>query len=296
MKNKIKLLIPIVLIGILLAPAAIRADYGVGVGEVYTYDVVTSTWSLKAGSNSGEGTGYPFAGAKFGEGTSIDVEVLSVDPTMGVSYEATAGTKTQTGSNSPFDMLGIFLYCFYPFLISSSMSMTWNQTEVEMGPDIIAMYFFDAETASDFFMGTLANDTSMASMATESGFTLDRMEGHFDNSTSEVVFDWVIEGSIEYTEDNTDLSGYELLQFVFDKDDGYLLGYQIDMDFEGTTEGEVFEIDLDQKVEKAGFNLDSFYYETGGLLGGFIPGYEWGIGLFAIASISVIAILIKRKK
>ncbi|MBD3191175.1 MAG: hypothetical protein GF308_11045 [Candidatus Heimdallarchaeota archaeon] len=295
MKKLFKTFIPIALISILLCTTLVRGDYQVSVGSIYTYDVNTSNWSLKFGSNSADGQGYPIEDGSFQEGTNFDVEVTAVNPTVNVDWTMSKGTKEETGSSTGFDYLGIILYCFYPLLLASGISSGWNATEVEMGPEIITMFFFDtAEDVSFEFFRMLSNTTGMSSALTESEYSnLERMEGHFDESGSVAVFDWVIEGQIVDSSVNTDLEGSELFQIAYDKSTGVLQGYHIKIDFKGSVEGSVTEMELEQKVEITGYNLPAFYYGAGG---GLIPGFEWFIGIFSLSCLAVPIIIIRKRK
>lgn len=295
MKKIIKTVLPIAIISILLCTTLVRGDFQVTAGSNYSFDVITSTWSIKFGPDSAEGTGYPIEDGTFQEGTDFNVEVDAVDPALSVDWTMSKGTKEETGSNTAFDYIGIILYCFYPLLIASGISSSWNVTEVEMGPPVITMFFFDpAEDVSMEFFRGLANTSAMSTMLTESEYTnLERMEGHFDESGSVAVFDWVIEGQIADESVNTDLEGSELFQIAFDKSTGVLQGYHIKIDFTGSVEGSVTEMKLNQKVEVTGYDLPAFYYGAGG---GLIPGFEWFIGIISLSVLAVPILIIRKRR
>ncbi|MHA1533041.1 MAG: choice-of-anchor S family protein, partial [Candidatus Heimdallarchaeota archaeon] len=54
-----------------------HANFSVTVGEIFTYEVVTSQWSLVQDLDSGQGSGLKYGGNPFPIGTQFTIEVLA---------------------------------------------------------------------------------------------------------------------------------------------------------------------------------------------------------------------------
>lgn len=286
------------LIGLLLCPALVQGAFQVSEGQTFTYTVKTSNWRLKYGTTSGSGSGYRTGlveGSSHEEGTSFTVEVTSVIPGSKVYWDLTAGTETTSGSNGGIDWSkNLEDLLFQPFSIAFSISS--HLAAVDMGPYLEKDFFFDTadDVTFDFFR-TLADPSSMASYTTASGFAINQMEGHFDESGSVAIFDWILDGTIVWTlVTNIVLEGTERFKIAFDKTTGVLQGYRIELDhFNGTVDGQATEIELKQEVNLAGYRLPGFHFKKAG---GFIPGFEWFIPMTAIGTIAIIAVIIRKLK
>ena len=83
------------IIATFLSTALVRGDYGATVGNVYTYTVEKSEWTVKYGVNNADATGYPVEDGSFQPGTSFNVEVTAAAP-ISVAWTLTAGTKSMS--------------------------------------------------------------------------------------------------------------------------------------------------------------------------------------------------------
>jgi len=289
LKKLVKLGIPLFIVVMLLGTTGVRADYNVTVGTIYTYDVVASTWILSDGTNSGSGTGFTFEDSQFAVGTQVEVEVLAASGS-GIDYNETVGSEFDESSASPLgDALGMVLLLFFPILMGSGV-LTWNQTQVEMGPELMGIYFLEPDALSDIFY-ELSNETFVSSNFDDPEFTFNQIGGHFDNTTTIAVFDWVLDMEYVNATEGTDYGGTFRLKIAFDTNTGQVKGYRFDMDYGGTVGGTSRLISMNQHVEEVGYNLGNFFYG-----GGFIPGFEWFIALPVLAILGSIAVIVRKRK
>ena len=91
MKKIIKIIIPLLLIGIIITPISVRGDYQQTVGETFTYDVVTADIAVNYETNSVSNSSYLLDGQFFNDGTQLEVEVTAVDPANQIDWNISRG-------------------------------------------------------------------------------------------------------------------------------------------------------------------------------------------------------------
>jgi hypothetical protein len=289
LKKLLKIGIPLFIVVLLLGTIGVRADYNVTVGTIFTYDVVASTWTVADGSNSGTGTGFTFEGTQFAVGTQVEVEVLAESGSQ-VDYNETIGSVYDESSATPFgDALGMVLLMFFPILIGTG-TMTWNQTEVELGPELLGIYFLEPEALGEIFF-ELSNESFISTQFSDPEWTFNQIGGHFDNTTTVAVFDWVLDMDYVNASLGTDFGGLFRYKIAYNTNTGQVKGYRLDMDYSGTVEGTNRQITMNQHVEEVGYDIGNFFYG-----GGFIPGFEWFIALPALAILGSIAVIVRKRK
>jgi len=284
LKKELKIILPILIIGVLLGTSTVRGTYNVSVGNIFTYDVVKSNWDITFGTNSSSGSGFEFNDVKFPVGTQFTVEVTSVTPASGVSWDMTVGTETDSGSNSPLDILGIAFSLFLPLIFAGSISGTWNQTEVDLGPSILTIFFVEPDTFSDFFY-QLANETFVTESLSDTDYQFNNVYGAFDNSSTIAIFEWHFD--ITFTDTDANFGGTYTYKFAFDKNTGQVKGQYYNFNYAGTIEGNNFVYKYTQLVEDENYNMPGV---------GFIPGFEWFIALPVLAILGSIAVIVRKRK
>ena len=290
MKKAIKITLAILFASLFIGMSYIRADFNCTVGTVNTYEVNDSEWDFSVGPNSSSGTGFQFDDANFAEGTQFTAEVTSASASA-VGYTQAAGTHTKSYTTSPFDFLGIVLYMLYPLLLASIVSATWDQAEMDLGPGLVAPAFIEPQYANLIFYNLSQDAIASSELSTDDEWTFTAFGGTFDNSSDVAVFQWSLDGSYVNSTTNTDFSGTYSYDIAYDQTTGELMGARVDLDYSGTVGGTILDLDMLQEFEMLGYNLPG-----GGLLGGFIPGFEWFIAIPALALVGLISIAIKRRK
>ncbi|NPE07987.1 MAG: hypothetical protein GNW80_06880 [Asgard group archaeon] len=285
MKKIMKIGIPILLIVIMLAPTMVKGNYNVAVGNSFTYDVVKSSWDVTAGANSASAKGFAFEEMNYAEKTQFIVEVTAASA-AGVDWDQTVGSVTYAGSNGGSDLLGVFFYMFYPLLLADISSVTWNQTEMDLGPELFPVYFVDPQLYSEFFYD-FANDTYVTSSISDPEWVLTTIDGTFDNSSAIAVFEWHLDMTWTDAVSGHNYGGTFTFIFAFDKTTGATKGYYFDVDYSGQVDFTAISIKHTQRVEQVGYNLPGV---------GFIPGFEWFLVIPAFALLVGIPVIIKRRK
>ena len=266
-----------------------KADYNVTAGTTYTFDVVSSEWTIKDGSNSGTGTGFNFENTSYPAGTQFDLNVTAAT-TSSVSWNMTIGSESDVGTNSGFDILGFILLLFYPIILSGGFG-AWDQDAIEKGPTLFTLFFVDPVGYSNM-LTELSNDTFVESIFTEPEWTFSQIQGKFVNSSSTAEFDWYLSGQYYSSADNTDFEGVYNMKFAFDKTTGAVKGFRMYMNYDGTVAGSIMEITMVQHWEVEGYNLPAFLLFPSG----FISGFEWLIAIPTLAVIGTIAYIVRKRK
>ncbi|NHJ40951.1 MAG: hypothetical protein FK731_13050 [Asgard group archaeon] len=279
-----KIGIPILIVGMFLSMTIVRSDYNVAVGNTFNYDVGVSSWDVTLGTNTSSGAGFNFLDVKRAVGSTFEVEVTAVDPLSGVNWDMTLGTDTDSGSNTPFDGLGVIFLLILPVLFAESTVGSWDQADMDLGPELFSFFFIDPDTWEDFFYEI--SQEGFISSISDPDYEFVNVGGTFDNSSTIAVFTWHFD--MTYTSVGYDYSGTFVWMHAFDKNTGHMKGYYMDMDYSGTVAGESLTYKLEQKVEEVGYNLPA--------VGGFIPGFEWFIAIPALAVLGGVAIIIRKRK
>lgn len=289
MKKLFKIILVILLANVFIGLSFVKADYAVTVGTVNTYEVNDSEWDFTDGSDSSTGTGYSFEGQKFSEGTQFTVAVDAATASS-VDYTVNVGTKSDTGTATSFDLIGIAILLFYPLMFAGGFSGTWNQTEYDLGPCLMALYFVEPDSVNEFLYA-FANETYISTIFTDEEWTYTKIEGTFENDTDIAVFTWTLNAQYAVPASNTDFSGKYTYTLAYDQTTGEMKGYRLDLDYSGTAEGSILDVDFRQEVEILGYNLPG-----GGLFPNGFIGYEWFIAIPALAIVGLLGAVIKKRK
>lgn len=300
MKKLTTILVPLAIIALMFSAQFSFATYGVNVGDTFTYDVIKSEIDVTVGTDSAHAEGYSIDGHHFAQGTSVNLEVTAVSSS--VEYEVSSGSYMEPDDCSTFGFLfGAIFMIVYPMLITVAFADfdNWNQTAAEEDPGILMSPFVDNDTSTWQGFKDLADDVQTGTPLSTEGigdfyfnatyvddvnnFLFESyMGGTFDMNNTVVTDTYFINAEIEHH-----------FQFAFQKATGVMLGMRMEGSVVGTTNGTAIDVQYSQHTEKAGYNLPGYTF-GGGFV--FIPGFEWFVGITAIASLCVLPILIRRKK
>lgn len=293
--RKSKIIIPIIIAVLILNTTVVQGDYSVTVGQTFTYNVNTSNWSIKLGSNSGSASKCRIFLDSYDEGTSFTVNVTDVVPTDSVSWNLTVGSTDYEWQNDDFDLMEITLLLFKILPYAVSFANTWAQDAVDSGPTIQTFFFFDlAEDVTFDHFRFLANSTFWSlGAASDTRLSFTQADGNFDESGVVAVFDWIFDGTITYaTPYNFEIEGVERFKIAFDTSTGVMQGYRLELDHKGVIEGQNFEMKLNQEVTINGYTLPAFYYDKPAGL----PGFEWYLSISAFSAILIVSVILKKKR
>jgi len=285
LKNILKIVLPLVVVSVLLGATMAQADYGVTVGETFTYDVEAASWDVAIDTSSSSGTGFNFLDVNRAVGTQFDVDVTAASASS-VSWDMTIGADTDSGTSSPFDVLGVILLSFFPLLMTDAGIMSWNQTEMDLGLEIMSIFFAEPVTFSDIFY-QMTQDDFVTSVVTDTDYSFDNVGGTFDNDTSIAIFEWHCD--LTFTNASDNFSGDFVWQYAYDQTDGHMKGNYMNMDYSGTIDGTDITYKLEQRVEETGYNLPA-------VASGLLPGFEWFMAIPIIALLGGITIINRKRK
>ncbi len=263
-----------------------HANFNVTVGEIFTYEVVTSQWSLVQDLDSGQGAGLKYGGNPFPIGTQFTIEVLTASYSS-ISWEIAIDGNTATNSNDAADIADMSDFLYLPFLFTSGFG-PWDQGEVEMGPGFMLSVFFLEPTAFLDFFQALYDQASTSSFVPSTYWVYNVVDAYFDTSNTIAVFDWVYKAQYNDSGCNTYLSGAYYATIAFDKTTGVLKGYNLDLDYFGDVAGDTLQIDMQQNIEQVGYNIDDFYFTA--------PGFGWLTVFPALLVVSYFGFLLRKRK
>lgn len=255
-----KIILPFLVFLFLLNSLQIRGDFNLTVGATFDYDVIESYWDITQETNSGTGNGFVFRDTSYPIGTPISVEVITPSNTN-VYYTITVGDKTDETYDYSTDIIGWIIFMEYPILRAQLTPLPWNQTEVEMGPDMFELFFVEPIAFGDAFV-QFTNETYVSSLFDDPRITVNQVEAHFENSSTIAIFDWVM--NIRYFNEtlDTNFQGEYYLKLAYNQNQGTLMGLKIDMNYNGNIYGESYSINWRQHIEAAGYNLPTLYFKS----------------------------------
>lgn len=283
MKKEFKIILPL-LVAALLFGSTMTQAYGVSVGNTFTYEVEAASWDVTVDTNTSSGTGFNFLDVLRAVGTQFTVEVTAVTPATSVDWEMAIGTDTDTGESAPFDAIGIIFLMFFPMLIVESSIMVWNQTQMDLGLELMTFFFADPVTFTGIFEAMVEEDI-ITTYYTGSEYNFDNVGGTFDQSTATAVFEWHFD--MTYVNGSDNWAGDFVWQYAYDKTTGQMKGNYMDIDYSGTMGGIDIVYKLEQRVEEVGYNLPN----VSGL-----PGFEWFIAIPIVALLGGLTIIKKKRK
>ncbi len=299
----LKVIIPLALISLFLSTQLVTANFGVDIGDTFTFDCIAAERTITVGSNTGTGTGYTVDDHAFAAGTSVVVEVLEFDDSFlnTTIYEIQAGSYVENGSSSTFGFqFGGLLMTVFPLLFSLVYvdPIEWNQTEAEEAPGMLLEPFVEPEAATwTLFAEFAAEVQTGSSLISASGMSGLSIQAEYTDSVSEFFFESYLGGTFNDTLTNgthTYLINYDVdhhFQFAFNKANGVLKGMHVEGSMEGTSNSTVIEFSYNMHTELAGYNLPNYQFA-----GGFIPGFEWFLVIPALGLLVALPIIIRRRK
>lgn len=291
--KKIKILIPITVIVLILSTTVVQGDYQVSIGETFTYNVNTSNWSIKLGGNSSSVSKCLIVLYSYDEGTSFTVEVTDVVPDTSVSWNLTVGSFVFAYQNDDTDLFQLGSLLLHIVGQAVVYATIWSQETVDLGPSVHYDFFFNTAHAILDHFRFYANSSYWSPIAADPRHTFTQIDGNFDESGAVAIFDWIVDGTLNYTSPyNFLLDGYERFKIAFDKTTGVMQGYRLELDYDGVIEGQNFEMKLNQEVTINGYTLPTFYYDKPAGL----PGFEWYLSITAFSAILIVSVILKKKR
>jgi hypothetical protein len=114
-----------------------------------------------------------------------------------------------------------------------------------------------------------------------------------------LIFDWFINATQIDSETNTNLTMIYNLKMAYQLSTGLLLGMRMNLQAEGTNNGEMIQLTMESEVEKEGYNLADFILPGEDInlhdfLSQFLPAFSWPVTIITIAAVVLMSYKIKR--
>lgn len=284
----------LVIICTLFSKPLVLGDYQVSIGEVFTYTINNSYWNVQLGDESSTVSGCKIFSESVEKGTSFDVEVTNVTTSEDASWNLTVGSNVYSSNNDPGDLGIIHNFLFNIRIQAFYFTSFWSQEIIDMGPAAQFLFFVCIGTGNIFdFLDYISDTTSFHSEFTNTHDEYTRIEGHFDDSGTLAIFDWVVKASFDYsTPYDVHIEGSERFKIAFDKITGVMQGYRIETDSKGVVEGQEYELHMNQEITLEGYTLPTYYFKDPNKL----PGFDWFISIFAISTLVISIVIIRKQK
>ncbi len=305
MKKALRVILPVLMIGIVFSSQTVNGDYLVTVGSIFNYDVIDSNMSVTFGVNTASGTGFEIANTTFAAGTTVELNVTALD-SLGVDYNLTAGAFTEEKSSSVWDSLGMALLTIFPLFVSLGIATTeWDQNATEdTHAGLLLVPFLDVDNSSwepwsiwaDMADSIHANGTT----AMENITTSLVWDATYDNTSTDFIFETHLSGEIADLVNNSgsltqvNLTIEHRYQFAYTIATGVMLGIRMVGEVTGFVNGTIFEMNYNYLTEKAGYDMPIF--ELYSLPTWPFPGFEYLIAIGALASLAIPIVLVKKRR
>ncbi|NHJ39945.1 MAG: hypothetical protein FK731_07925 [Asgard group archaeon] len=260
MKKYLKIILPFLAILLVLNGLQAKGDFNLTIGATFDYDVIESYWDITQETYSGSGNGFVFRDTSYPISTPISIEVITPSNTS-VYYTITVSDKTDEAYDYSSDIIAWVFVMMFPNLRAQLTPLPWNQTEIEMGPNLFELFFVDPVSFGDVFV-QFTNVTYISSIFDDPRITVSQVEAHFDNSSTIAIFDWV--NNIRYYNETlgTNFQGEFYLKLAYNQNQGNLMGFKVDMNYSGNILGLSYSINWRQHIEAAGYNLPTLYFKS----------------------------------
>lgn len=264
-------------------------------GTKVDYLLESASWTVFYGYDEASGEGCRFNDIKVKPNNEFEIHVGDIDPVWGVQYEIDNTTDTSIG----FISTDMFLLQFENFLYYPTeecirlYSEGFNATEVSLGPQMFGWFFIEPSDSMWAYFDELVDieyHKSKTSLYDYQAY----FESFFERRDKQAIFDVNMYGDFINDTLEVDMNFQHNLKFIWNDTTGILLGYRISTQFSGTFHGMSLGEKLDVVCKEADFDLPNFKFFN---YTGFIPGFDFGISMIAILTItSFIVVIMKRRK
>ena len=291
--KKNKLLVSFFILELVLCQSFVHSNYQVSVGEIFTYNIISSFWEVSLGSNYSSVSKCNILGDSYPVGTSFDIEVTSITDEE-ACWDLIVGTKNYSSMNGPGD-LGLIVSLLNNLkYYSLYFSIGWYQEIVDKGPRLQKIFFIEiTENSILDYLNNLQDSTFVSSEFFNYYEDFEQIAGYLEETDSLAIFDWVIEEKFEYTDPyDIDITGSERFKIVFDKTTGVMKGYRIELNCSGKLDNQKYKMNMNQEICLENYNLPEFYYSKPSKLG---QGFNWFIPVIVVFVFTIV-VTINRKK
>ncbi|MFW9922747.1 MAG: choice-of-anchor S family protein [Candidatus Thorarchaeota archaeon] len=273
----------------------VQGSWQISDGTKVDYLLESANWTVYYGLDTATGEGCRYNDIKVKPNNEFEIKVNDVDDVWGIEYEINNSTDSSIGSIST----ALFLLEFEHFLYYPTeecirlFSEGFNENEISLGPNMFGWFFIEPSEALWSYFNEIIDIEYHKSRSSIFDYQA-YFESFFERREKQAIFDVNMYGDFINDTLEVDINFQHNIKFIWNDTTGILLGYRISTQFSGIFYGLSLSEELEIVCREVDYNLPNykFYNYTG-----FIPGYDFGITVIAIFTISIsILIFLKRKK
>lgn len=301
MKKALKIILPLILIGMIFSIQKVQAAYNITVGSIYDYNVNASNTDVTLGINEAHKVGFTLEGQDFGINTAVSLNVTTVLPIL-VLYNITVGDYSEEETAIIFDPLILLSMMVYPLGILEGVTLNdWNQSEMEdlhLGILMVPFLSVVSSTWSDWIdivnevneNGTLASETYGEGLALKAKYT---------NNTDDFIVEFNMRGDLSENITSVDASAIvdvsinHKLLFAYTKTSGVMLGIKMEGEISGFSDGTLLDIGYSYSTEQVGYDLPAYDLDRATWP---LPGFEFWFTISTIGLIAIFIPIIKKRR
>ncbi|NHJ39996.1 MAG: hypothetical protein FK731_08185 [Asgard group archaeon] len=301
MKKALKIILPLLMIGMILSIQEMQAAYNISVGSIYNYNVNASSTDIKLGINEANIEGFTLDGQDFGINTEISLNVTSVLPTA-VLYNISVGEYSEEASSTILDPAILLSMMFFPIEILEEVTLNeWNQSDIEdlhLGVLMVPFLSVTSTTWSDWIdiVNEINVNGTLESETFGEGLTL---KAKYTNTTDNFIVEFNMRGDLSENITSIDASAIVDVSinhkylFAYTKASGVMLGIKMEGEISGFSDGTLLEIGYSYNTEKVDYDLPEFELDRATWP---FPGLGFWLTLSSIGFIAILIHITKKRK
>jgi len=268
----------------------VSSEWLVSPSDDVSYLLETSTWDVELDGTEVSGTGGYFEGLTVSQGTTFDVEVLSINELFGVNFRVDNSTNTITSYINNDNFLYEFTnFIYYPFHESYRLThFELDLDQVVFGPEILGWFFLEIDTDLWDFLEDLTTNEYHEALPFHDLFDI-LLQADFEFQENLAIFDIYMNGDFENETDDTKVDFGHAIKFIWDNTTGILQGYRVTTEFQGTYQSHQVAITLEIVIRESSYDLPNFKFFPG-----LFPGFNF-VTTFAVLSVIFISNLFFKK-
>lgn len=270
----------------------VASEWMVSPSDDVSYLVEESTWDVSLDNVDFSGIGGYFEGITVNKGTTFDVEVLSVDDELGVTFRVDNSTDTVSATMNNDKFLFEFLnLIYYPYQECDRLThFELDLDQVVFGPEILGWFFLEANTDLWDFLEELTTEAYHTVLPFYDQFNV-LLQADFVHEENLAIFDMFMNGSFENETEGTSVDFGHSIKFVWDNTTGILQGYRISSATLGTYQNHPVEISLQAIIKEVSYDLPDFKFLTA-----LFPGFEYLTAIAVFSTIILSQLVFKKFK
>jgi hypothetical protein len=247
-------------------PDPLQADYGVSIGEIFDYDIVSGQLNAEIGTNSLVVSGINLGEVKYQESSVIEVVVNNITE-FSVLYNISCNDLSSTGEIYESSYSAYSNFIILPVTYGSNLAHNWQIFSTFYSKGIRNGFypFLNAEQTTWDYFEELNNE--IRSDISELGFDVE-FSNDIDDGEEYFSFEFLMIGNnigdfIAGTETTSDGSFQSQIKGVYHKTSGVLYGVHYLGSLDGTINGVSCKLSLQFQIELTTYDMEDFILSQG---------------------------------